>query len=130
MLITRNVLSLRSGLAAWQVRKTNVHIESNLSERITTRGLATLVGLSPFHFSRAFRDSFGDSPHRHVSKQRVQRSQFLMLTTQSALADIALECDLSDQAHFGKFLRRLVGVPHGAWRRTRITPQRADPARV
>ena len=124
-----NSVRERVGLAPLQVRKAKVHIELNLATKITTRSLATLVGLSPFHFSRAFRDSFGDSPHRHVSKQRVERSQVLMLTTESALANIALECGLCDQAHFGKFFRRLVGVPPGVWRRARIAPLPTNPVR-
>jgi AraC family transcriptional regulator len=116
---------LRSGLALWQMRKTALHIESHLASKITIEGLATLVGLSRFHFSRAFRDSFGDSPHRHVCKQRVARSQSLMLTTDSALAEIAFDCGLADQSHFVKLFRRFVGTTPGAWRRARIAPKGA-----
>jgi AraC family transcriptional regulator len=113
---------LGSGLAPWQAREAKLHIELHLTTKITTRELATLVRLSPYHFSRAFRDSFGDPPHRHVLKQRMLRSQELMLTTNWALADIALECGLSDQAHFVKLFRRFVGTTPGAWRRARSIP--------
>jgi AraC-like DNA-binding protein len=111
----------RSGLAPWQVRRVKTHIEANLAAKITTQDLAGIAGLSPFHFSRAFRDSFGDSPHRYLLHRRMELSQGLMLTTKSTLADIALECGLVDQAHFGKLFRRLVGVTPGAWRRARAT---------
>lgn len=43
-----------------------------------------------------------------------------MLSTKASLADIALECGLVDQAHFGKLFRRLVGETPGAWRRARV----------
>jgi AraC family transcriptional regulator len=111
----------RGGLAPWQIREVKIHIASNLGAGIRTQDLATIAGLSPFHFSRAFRDSFGDSPHSYLLRRRIERSQGLMLTTNATLADIALDCGLVDQAHFGKLFRRLVGESPGAWRRARAS---------
>jgi AraC family transcriptional regulator len=108
------------GLAPWQIRKIRTHIAANLTDAITTQHLATMARLSPFHFSRAFRNSFGDSPHHYVLRLRIERSQGLMLTTQSTLADIALDCGLVDQAHFGKLFRRFVGESPAKWRRARM----------
>jgi AraC-like DNA-binding protein len=116
-----------SGLAPWQIRKVRMHLESNLGARISTQDLASIAGLSPFHFSRAFRDSFGDSPHRYLLRRRIEHSQGLMLTTKASLADIALECGLVDQAHFGKLFRRLVGESPGVWRRARANQGPAAP---
>jgi AraC-like DNA-binding protein len=110
----------RAGLAPWQIRKVKIHLESNLAGKILTQDLASIAGLSPFHFSRAFRDSFGDSPHRYILRRRIEHSQGLMLSTKASLADIALQCGLVDQAHFGKLFRRLVGETPGAWRRARV----------
>jgi AraC-like DNA-binding protein len=109
----------RSGLAPWQIRQVKTHIVANLGTTIRTQDLASIAGLSPFHFSRAFRTSFGDSPHSYLLHRRIERSQGLMLTTSSSLAEIALDCGLVDQAHFGKLFRRLVGESPGAWRRAR-----------
>ncbi len=117
----------RGGLAPWQIRKVRMHLESNLSAKISTQDLASIAGLSPFHFSRAFRESFGDSPHRYLLRRRIEHSQGLMLTTKASLADIALECGLVDQAHFGKLFRRLVGESPGVWRRARANQDLAAP---
>jgi AraC-like DNA-binding protein len=117
----------RSGLAPWQIRKVRMHLESNLSAKMSTQDLASIAGLSPFHFSRAFRDSFGDSPHKYLLRRRIEHSQGLMLTTKASLADIALECGLVDQAHFGKLFRRLVGESPGVWRRARANQDLAAP---
>jgi AraC family transcriptional regulator len=116
---TSTAVPLRSGLAPWQIRKTKMHIELNLGGKVSTQDLATIAGLSPFHFSRAFRTSFGDSPHRYLLRRRIECSQGLMLSTKDSLAEIALNCGLVDQAHFGKLFRRLVGESPGAWRRAR-----------
>jgi AraC family transcriptional regulator len=109
----------RGGLAPWQVCKVLTHIESHIDAPITTAELADLVRLSPFHFSRAFRRSFNDSPHAYLMRRRVERAQGLMLTTTTTLAQIALSCGLADQAHFTRLFRRFAGESPGTWRRAR-----------
>ena len=109
----------RSGLAPWQIRQVKTHIASNLGATIRTQDLATIAGLSLSYFSRAFRDSFGDSPHSYQMRRRIERSQGLMLSTNATLTEIALDCGLVDQAHFGRLFRRMVGESPGAWRRAR-----------
>jgi AraC family transcriptional regulator len=111
----------RGGLARWQVCKVLAHIEAHLGARITTAELANLVRLSPFYFSRAFRRSFNDSPHAYLMRRRVERAQWLMLTTTTPLAEIAANCGLADQAHFTRLFRRFAGESPGTWRRARAT---------
>jgi len=111
----------RSGLAPWQIRKVRTHIAANLGTTLSIGDLAALVRLSRFHFSRAFKDTFGDTPHQYVLRRRIEHAQGLMLTTKTALAEIALECGLVDQAHLGRSFRRIVGETPAAWRRARVT---------
>jgi len=112
----------RGGLAPWKARKVSAYIEAHLDSTIATADLAGLVKLSVFHFCRAFRASFGESPHTYVMRRRVECAQGLMLRTNSPLAQIATQCGLSDQAHFSKSFRRFVGESPGAWRRARAAP--------
>ena len=113
---------MRGGLAPWQVRKLSTYVDANLDRTITTRCMAEIARLSSFHFCRAFRDSFGDSPHGYVIRRRMERAQGLMLTTKASLGQIAADCGLADQAHFNKLFRKFAGVTPGAWRRARVTP--------
>jgi transcriptional regulator GlxA family with amidase domain len=78
-----------------------------------------LANLSRYHFSRAFRQSFEDTPHAYVMRRRIERAQGLMLTSVVPLGQIAVECGLADQAHFTKLFRRLVGESPSVWRRAR-----------
>jgi len=128
---------IRGGLAPWRIRRVTVYIETNLDSAIRTKDLAGLVELSSFHFCRAFRDSFGDSPHAYVTRRRIERAQGLMLTTNNSLSQIAMDCGLADQAHFNRLFRRFVGESPGAWRRARVimvhsadAPKHAHAARL
>lgn len=107
----------KGGLAPWQIRKVSAHIESNLDQPLRSGELARLVRLSPAHFSRTFRSSFGCTPLQYVMRRRVQRAQRLMLSSDTPLAQIALDCGLADQAHFSRLFRKVVGMPPRAWRR-------------
>lgn len=110
---------VRGGLAPWQVRHITTHIDTQLGSSITTEDLAKIARLSPCHFSRAFRESFGDSPHKYVMRRRVERAQGLMLSSGMSLGQIAVECGLADQAHLCKLFLKIVGESPGMWRRAR-----------
>jgi AraC family transcriptional regulator len=107
------------GLPAWRKRRLTAYIDMHLAETILVEHLAELLNLSASHFSRAFRTSFGTSAHDYVTRRRIEAAQGLMLTTSEALCTIALRCGLSDQSHFTRVFRRIVGETPYAWRRTR-----------
>ena len=112
---------VRGGLAPWQKRKVYRYIGQRLERTLRVKELAEQVSLSVSHFCRAFRESFGASPHLHLTRLRVERAQRLMLTTQDPLNQIALACGMADQAHLSKLFRREVGEPPNTWRRRNKT---------
>ena len=118
--VTPPTAAVRGGLCPWQIRKVTSHIETHLDRPIRNEDLATLVRLNPCHFGRAFRNSFGESPHEYLIRRRVERAQGLMLSTDAPLSQIALDCGLADQAHLSRLFRRVVGESPRTWRRARI----------
>jgi AraC-like DNA-binding protein len=113
-------LPFRGGLPLWRMRKTCEFIDANLSSTLRISDLASNANLSHAHFVRAFRRSFGESPHAYIVRMRVQRAQTMMLASVAPLQQIALDCGLSDQSHFSRLFTRLVGEAPGAWRRARV----------
>lgn len=111
---------VRGGLSPWQIRKVTSHIDAHLGQPIRNESLAMIARLTPSHFGRAFRNSFGEPPHEYVIRRRVERAQGLMLSTDSSLSAIALDCGLADQAHLSRLFRRIVGETPRTWRRARI----------
>ena len=110
-------------LAAWQVNRTLLHIETSLEATLTASELAAIAHLSVSHFSRAFRVSFGQPPHTYVMARRIEKAKLLILSGERlTLAEIALSCGLADQAHLCRMFRKLVGVTPAAWRRRHWPP--------
>jgi len=110
----------RGGLAPWQMRKVDRYLRATLNSSVQVEDLARQVSLSASHFSRAFKTSFGATPHMYIIHLRLKLAQTLMLTTPDSLSQIALLCGLADQAHLSKLFRREVGETPGAWRRRNL----------
>jgi AraC family transcriptional regulator len=111
----------RGGLAPWQVRNVTSYIDANLSASLSCEALARLANLSVSYFARAFKCTFGYSPHEFLMRRRMERAQGLMLQTDAPLAQIALECGFADQAHLSRLFLRLTGERPATWRRARFS---------
>jgi AraC family transcriptional regulator len=105
------------GLASWQVRRLRSYMDGRLDSTIRVSDLAGVLRLSTSHFSRAFRKTFGAPPLVYITRRRMLRAQELMSTTQTSLAQVALECGMCDQAHLSRTFRRVVGINPTTWRR-------------
>ena len=105
------------GLATWQLRRVSAYIEANIAANIRVQDLAHLAGFSTAYFSKAFSKSLGEPPGRYLARRRVLRAQKLLRGSLIPLCEIALACGMSDQPHFSKVFRRIVGLSPGVWRR-------------
>ena len=104
-------------LAGWQIARVRAFVEENLHSNIYTRDLSAVAQRSPAHFSRSFKQAFGEPPHAYVMKRRLERACHLMVTTSESLSEIALSAGFSDQAHLCKLFRRAFGQTPSIWRR-------------
>jgi transcriptional regulator of acetoin/glycerol metabolism len=107
----------RGGLSTRTLRRVREYIEAHLHDEIRITKLATLAELSTTHFARAFKESFGMSPHRYVMQARVERAAQLLGSTDHPLADIGFAVGFADQSHFSKTFSRLTGSTPRDFRR-------------
>ena len=73
-------------------------VDDNLQNPIHLRDLAAIANLSPFHFSRTFRETTGQSPHRFVRERRLEKAKQLVIEGKTELTEIAAICVFSSQA--------------------------------
>jgi AraC-like DNA-binding protein len=111
----------RGGLAPWQVRSVTAYIDANLSASLSCEALARLARLSVSYFARAFKCTFGCSPHVFLMRRRLERAQGLMLKSNAPLAQIALDCGFADQAHLSRLFLQFTGDRPASWRRARAS---------
>jgi len=111
---------VHGALVAWKKRRLIAYIDAHLTEPVRVADLAQLLDLSESYFNRAFRSTFQTSAHEYLTRRRIEVAQSLMLRTREPLCSIALRCGLSDQSHFTRVFRRIVGETPWAWRRSRL----------
>jgi AraC family transcriptional regulator len=98
-------------------------IEEHLDAGPSLERLASVVGLSPYHFARQFKRATGLSPHRYIIARRVERAKGLLEGPGDLpLARVAARVGFSDQSLFCRHFKRLVGVTPGQFR----MPARTD----
>lgn len=107
----------RGGLAPWQVRRTTDFMHSNLGRNIALKELAELVGLSPFHFARAFKQSVGDPPHRYLARRRIERACELLAASELSVIEIAAQLGYEAPGALSRMFRREVGLSPSDYRR-------------
>ncbi len=115
-------VSVRGGLAGWQILRVRAYIDSNLHRTIHIRDLSAVARRSPAHFSRKFKLAVGESPHAYVVRRRLERACHLMMTGTASLSEIALSVGFSDQAHLCRLFRQALGQSPAMWRRERGSP--------
>lgn len=93
-------------------------VEDQLDSSIGLVDMAGLAGLSPFHFSRAFKESVGVSPYKYVRSRRLARAQMLLAAGDMPLTEIALACGFANQSHFTAAFTQCTGMSPGNYRRT------------
>jgi AraC family transcriptional regulator len=108
----------RGGLAEWQKKRVAQYIEEHLSETIPLAVLAELAKLSPFHFARAFKQSFGLPPHQYVSNRRMEKSMTLLANPTTSVMQVALNVGFSDSSSFGTRFRKHTGISPTIYRRS------------
>jgi AraC family transcriptional regulator len=109
----------QGALVAWQVNRVRGYIDAHLESSIQIRDLAAVARRSSAYFCRAFKTTFGETPHAFVVGRRLHRAAELMLTSDDTLSQVALACGFADQAHLCKMFRQRHGQSPAVWRRQR-----------
>jgi AraC-like DNA-binding protein len=78
-------------------------------EPLDVRAVAAVAHLSEAHFSRSFRATFGETPHRYLQRRRVERSMFLLRETDRSVTDICFDVGFMSLGTFSRTFREIVG---------------------
>src|ERR1700737_1555281 len=71
--------------------------------------LGLIAEVSEAHFSRTFRATFGETPHRYLQRRRVERAMFLLRETDRSVTDICFHVGFGSLGTFSRTFREIVG---------------------
>jgi AraC-like DNA-binding protein len=87
------------------------------AEPLDVRAVAAVAHVSEAHFSRCFRATFGETPHRYLQRRRVERSMFLLRETDRSVTDVCLDVGFTSLGTFSRTFHEIVGETPTAYRR-------------
>lgn len=102
-------------LPSWRLSKLVDFVDINISSDIDVSSMAHAAGLSNRHFSRAFVEQTGKTPHRWLMERRCEKAKSLMHGVDVEFSRIARDCGFSDQSHFCKVFKELTGETPRRW---------------
>ncbi len=109
---------LKGGLAAWQKKRVASYIDEHFAEDIPLLTLAQIAGLSPFHFARAFKGSFGVPPHRYHMATRIEHAKMLLAKPQISVTEAGLKSGFSETSVFSAAFRKIAQQSPSQYRRS------------
>jgi AraC-like DNA-binding protein len=76
---------------------------------VDVAALARLACVSPAHFIRTFKATFGETPHRYLQRRRVERAMYLLRTTGDDITQICMAVGFSSLGTFSRTFSHIVG---------------------
>lgn len=108
-------IRLTGGLSQKVIRDVTEWVDAHIDAEIRLSDLASLAGLSEYHFHRMFNQTCGMTPHNWVTKLRIIRAKKLL--GQEPMTQVALACGFSSQSHFIRRFKEQMGVTPGQYLR-------------
>ena len=85
-------------------------IEDRLGESLRLSDLSDILGMSPFHFARIFKDQVGEPPAQYLQRRRTERAIELLRETRLPLSEIAFRTGFSSQSHMNRRVKAVTGL--------------------
>jgi AraC family transcriptional regulator len=96
-------------------------MRERLADPLTLADIAAEVHLSVYHFIRVFREATGETPHRFLTRLRIEQARRLLAGTDLTIERIAERCGFASPGSLSSAFRAHVGVRPSAYRKIRST---------
>ena len=84
-------------------------IDRDYARELDVAALARAAHASTAHFSRSFKDVFGETPHKYLLRRRIERAKDLLRGTGLSVTEVSLEVGFQSLSSFSHAFRDLVG---------------------
>ncbi len=83
---------------------------------LDVKSLAAVACVSESTFIRAFKASFGKTPHRYLQRRRIERAMYLLRTTDLSVTDVCMRCGFASLGTFSRTFSEIVGTSPSAFK--------------
>ncbi|EFL40840.1 helix-turn-helix domain-containing protein [Streptomyces fungicidicus] len=95
-------------------------MDRDYAQPLDVPALARIAHVSQAHFTRTFRATFGETPHRYLQRRRVERAMFLLRETDHSVTAISFEVGFTSPGTFSRTFRDIVGRSPRTYRKEAV----------
>lgn len=93
-----------------RLQRVRNYLAANCQLEVDNDALARMASYSPWHFIRAFRAAYQQTPHAYLVDQRLRRARRLLRSSPLAIAEIALASGFENRCAFSRLFRQRFGT--------------------
>jgi AraC-like DNA-binding protein len=93
------------------------YLAAHFNGRTSLANAAVHAGLSPFYFHRLFADAFAETPHKFVTRLRIEHAKRLLLAGNHSVTDVCFDAGYESLGSFSTRFHSLTGLSPAAFRR-------------
>jgi AraC-like DNA-binding protein len=98
------------------LRRARDHIDRHYAAPLDLDRLASVAGISKYHFVRCFEAAYGETPVRYLTRRRIERAQDLLRHANLTVTEICMAVGFASLGSFSSRFRDLVGESPSAYR--------------
>jgi AraC family transcriptional regulator len=102
-----------------RLQRVRNYLASHCNLELDNAALARMANYSSWHFIRAFRAAYAQTPHAYLVNLRLERALELLHSSPLAIAEIALASGFENRCAFSRLFHQRFGVTAWALRRQR-----------
>jgi AraC family transcriptional regulator len=110
----KNPRQYSGGLSKRNLKRVTTYINDRLNQNLSLVELANILELSPYHFSKLFKQTTGFSPYQYVIHRRVIRAKELLVQDRYTISEVACIVGFANQSHLNRHFKKLMGMTPGA----------------
>jgi AraC-like DNA-binding protein len=112
------------------LRRARDRMDREYARPLDVEALARGVHMSAGHFSRRFREAYGESPYSYLMTRRIERAMALLRRGDLSVTEVCFEVGCSSLGTFSSRFTELVGMPPSTYRRDAASATEGIPACV
>jgi AraC-like DNA-binding protein len=111
-----------------RLRRARDRMDREYAQPLDVLALARTALMSPAHFSRRFRDAYGETPYAYLMTRRIERAKALLRRGDLSVTDICFAVGWTSLGSFSARFTELVGEPPSSYRARNHDELRATPS--
>ncbi len=100
-----------------RLRRVRDRIDREYAQPLDVEALARGAHMSAGHFSRQFKQAYGETPYSYLMTRRIERAMALLRRSDLSVTEVCFEVGCSSLGTFSSRFAELVGMPPSTYRR-------------